>query len=77
MLTRIPTTDGICTGRNGTVCIKAVEVADFGNLIRIDGISQRRGVCLNAGLSFDFACAEQLGNAILNLVKQHKAKNSP
>jgi len=70
MIKTIPTTDGIITGRNGTVNIKAIEVFKIDdNLIRIDGISQRKGICINGGLSFDVKCARELSKTILEMTE--------
>ncbi len=63
----IETHDGICTGRNGTFNIKGVEVSRFSNMIRIDGVSKKKGLVLNAGISMDVCAAKELANKLLQL----------
>lgn len=60
----IPTSDGICTGRNGTFEIKAIELNHFGDVVRIDAWSKRRGTLLNAGISFDRNAAKSLADEL-------------
>jgi hypothetical protein len=71
----ILTTDGICTGRNGTVDIRSITVYMVGGafdsgLIRIDAISRSRGIMLNAGLSFDMDCAKALRDELTRILKE-------
>ena len=56
----IETRQGICTGRNGTVEIRGLRLFTFGDEFRIDCVSKKRGTLLNAGMSFDRACATKL-----------------
>ncbi len=69
----ISTSGGICTGRNGTRDISGITVSSFGEgsnkLIRIDCLSKKRGVMLNAGVSFDVACAKEIAKQIKSLCK--------
>ena len=64
----ITVTDGICTGRNGTVDIAAVNIMDFGNTIQFDGISKKRRIMLNAGFSMDREAAKNLAKGILSFI---------
>ena len=64
----IAVTEGICTGRNGTVDISAVNIMGFGNTIRLDGISKTRRKMLNAGLSMDRSAAKKLAQGILGFL---------
>lgn len=64
----ISTSDGICTGRNGTVNIRAIELTNFGNLVRIDGVSKAKGVVLDAGMSFDREAARNLMEALREIL---------
>jgi len=74
MIKFIKTEAGICTGRNGTVDIKGIEVAVIhaarsdGALFRIDCVSKARGVSLNAGFSMDTECARGLRDELARLV---------
>lgn len=54
------TSDGIITGRNGTVDIRAIEVFKIDGLIRIDGVSKKTGTTINGGLSFDLSAEREL-----------------
>jgi hypothetical protein len=68
----IATEQGICTGRNGTVSIGAIElfkIDDEGTLFRIDCYSKKRGTLLNAGMSFDRACATELHKELGRLLQ--------
>ena len=60
--------DGICTGRNGTVEIAAVNIMGFGDTIRLDGISKKRRKMLNAGLSMDRSAAKKLAEGIISFL---------
>jgi len=55
----------ICTGRNGTFCIKELVVfahsdSETGQSVFIDGVSARRGITLNAGFSIGTKTMDQL-----------------
>ena len=65
----IEVTNGICTGRNGTMDIKAVSITTFGDKVRLDGVSKARGKILNAGLSMDKDAAKRLAEGILLALK--------
>jgi hypothetical protein len=64
----IEVTDGICTGRNGTVNISGVNLSTFTDVVRIDCISKKRQKILNAGFSMDSAAARKLAEAIIDLL---------
>jgi len=67
----IKTTVGICTGQNGTVEIKAIQVGEISyqsvKEIRIDCVSKARTIVLNAGFSMDVNCAKELAEELLAL----------
>jgi len=65
---KIEVKEGICTGRNGTVHISGVKVSRFTDLVRLDCISKKRNMILNAGFSMDSAAAMKLAEAIVDLL---------
>ena len=66
-----PVIEGNCTGRNGTVDIKALSVGGYRNVVRVDCVSRKRGMILNAGFSIDRLAAKNL-----SLVLEEYLKNS-
>ena len=60
--------DGICTGRNGTFDISGIEILKFGNTIRLDCISKKKNIVLNAGLSMDMDAAEKLVEQLKKII---------
>ena len=68
--------DGICTGRNGTVEIKGVQVSSFGDLIRLDCVSRARGTVLNTGFSMDLEEAKAVAEEVLRQVLDQEFEKS-
>jgi len=68
--------DGICTGRNGTVEIKGVQVSSFANTIRLDYVSRARGTVLNAGFSMDLEEAKAVAEEIIRRVLDQEFEKS-
>ena len=59
---------GICTGRNGTFEISKLQISSFGDSIRIDGISAKKGVMLNGGFNIDKQSAKQLISSLMTVI---------
>lgn len=66
----IPVVHGICTGRNGTVDIKALSVGGYNDWVRIDCVSRSKGIILNAGFAMDRKAAKKLSKALKTYLKQ-------
>lgn len=64
--------DGICTGRNGTYELSAIEISTFHNSIRLDGVSKIKKQVLNAGFSMDRNAAKNLAKSILKTLEETK-----
>ena len=68
MSKQFETTSGICTGRNGTVDIAAIDVSRLGDdMVRLDCVSASKRMLLNGGFSMDSACARAVARHILSI----------
>lgn len=70
----IACSDGICTGRNGTVDISGIRVASFGGTVRLDCISKSKKTLLNAGFSMDRDAARKVAHEILDILDESYTK---
>jgi hypothetical protein len=68
MIMELNVKSGICTGRNGTYEISKMQVSHFGNHVRIDGISAKKGTILNGGFEIDLKAAKELLSVLMTVL---------